>query len=99
MFFSSSPAPRARRALRAPAPTQHQFKTSDGVELLLTRYHGGNKGPVMLIHGLGVSSLIFSIDTIDTNLLEYLVEKGYDVWLLDYRCSIRLQASYAQYTA
>jgi cholesterol oxidase len=99
VFFSSSPTPRARRALRAPAPTQHPFKTSDGVELLLTRYHGGNKGPVMLVHGLGVSSLIFAIDTIDTNLLEYLVEKGYDVWLLDYRSSIRLPASHTQYTA
>lgn len=99
MFFNSSPPPRERRALRAPAPTLHPFKTPDGVELLLTRYHGGDKGPVMLVHGLGVSSLIFAIDTIDTNLLEYLLEKGYDVWLLDYRASIRLPASRLQYTA
>jgi cholesterol oxidase len=66
---------------------------------LLTRYHGGDKGPVMLVHGLGVSSLIYAIDTIDTNLLEYLIEKGYDVWLLDYRASIRLPTSHMQYTA
>jgi len=99
MFFTTSPAPRERRALRAPVPSLHPFKTSDGVELLLTRYHGGNKGPVMLVHGLGVSSLIFAIDTIDTNLLEHLLEKGYDVWMLDYRSSVRLPAARRQYNA
>jgi cholesterol oxidase len=99
MSFSTSPTHLERRSLRAPVPSLHPFKTSDGVELLLTRYHGGNKGPVMLVHGLGVSSLIFTIDAIDTNLLEHLVEKGYDVWLLDYRSSIRLPAARTQYTA
>jgi cholesterol oxidase len=99
MFFSSSMPPRVRRALRVPAPTEHPFKSADDVELLLTRYQGGNKGPVMLVHGLGVGSSIFSIDTIDTNLLEYLVERGYDVWLLDYRSSIHLPAALTQYTA
>ena len=99
MFFSSSTPPRARRALRVPASTQHPFKSADNLDLLLTRYHGGNKGPVMLIHGLGVASSMFSIDTIDTNLLEYLVEHGYDVWLLDYRSSIHLPAALTQYTA
>ena len=66
----------------------HFFKTSDGVELRLTRCQGRTKGPVILIHGLGVSSAIFSIDTIETNLLEYLFAKGYDAWLLDFRASI-----------
>src|SRR5262249_29707240 len=50
-------------------------------------------------HGLGVSSKIFSIDTIETNLLEYLYAAGYDVFLLDYRASIALAASKTQYTA
>jgi cholesterol oxidase len=45
---------------------------------------------------LGVSSLIFSIDTIETNLLEYLFAHGYDVWLLDYRSSIALPAATLQ---
>jgi cholesterol oxidase len=65
----------------------------------LTRYQGGGKGPVILSHGLGVSSLIFSTDTIDTNLLEFLVAHGYDVWLLDYRASIELPASLGQFSA
>jgi cholesterol oxidase len=52
----------------------------------------------MLTHGLGVSSLIFSIDTIETNLLEYLFEAGYDVWLLDYRVSIELNSCWEKFT-
>jgi len=66
------------------------------VPLLLARYQGGSKGPVILCHGLGVSSLIFSLDTIQTNLLEHLYQRGYDVWLLDFRNSIELPASNAQ---
>ena len=71
----------------------HFFPTEDGVELRLTRYQGGSKGPVMLVHGLGVGSTIFSTDTIQTNLPEYLCEHDYDVWLLDFRVSILLPAS------
>jgi cholesterol oxidase len=81
------------------APETHVFNTADGVQLRLTRYRGGVKGPVMLAHGLGVSSLIFSIDTIGTNLLEYLFANGYDVWLLDYRASIALPTSTAPQNA
>ena len=51
---------------------------------------------MILSHGLGVSSLIFSLDTIDTNMLEYLYAHGYDVWLLDFRDSIALPAASAQ---
>ena len=42
--------------------------------IALTRYNGGSKGPVVMFHGAGVSSGIFSLDTIDTNLVEYLVQ-------------------------
>jgi len=91
--FNPDAPPRKKRALRTSAPDVHWFNTSDGVALRLTRYQGGSKGPVILSHGLGVSSLIFSTDTIDTNLTEYLFAHGYDVWLLDYRNSIALAAS------
>jgi cholesterol oxidase len=90
---------RRRRDLRVPAPTIHPFTTADGKRLRLTRYRGGDKGPVILSHGLGVSSRIFSIDTIDTNLLEYLVAAGYDCWLLDYRASIDLDHTREMWTA
>ena len=91
--------PRKRRPLRAPAPETHFFNTSDGVELRLLRYHGGSKGPVILTHGVGVSSLIFRTDTIPTNLVEFLVARGFDVWALDFRSSIELASSNLQSTA
>jgi cholesterol oxidase len=53
----------------------------------------------MLAHGLGVSSRIFTVDTIETNLLEFLVEHGYDAWLLDYRASIDLPSSLSAFSA
>ena len=81
--FEKNAPPRTRRPLRVDPPEVHPFVTSDGVTLRLTRYRGGSKGPVILSHGLGVSSLIFSIDTIDTNMLEFLFARGFDVWLLD----------------
>jgi cholesterol oxidase len=96
--FDPDAPPRKKRALRVAAPEVHDFATPDGAALRLTRYRGGTKGPVMLAHGLGVSSLIFSIDTIETNLLEYLFERGYDVWLLDLRSSILLPAHRQSYT-
>ncbi len=91
--FDPDAPPRKKRPLRVEAPEVHYFTTSDGVNLCLTRYRGGSKGPVMLCHGFGVSSAIFSTDLIDTNLLEYLYGHGYDCWLFDYRCSSALAAS------
>ena len=97
-LFNPDAPPRKKRPLRAPVPELHPFLAPDGVPLLLTRYQGGSKGPVILSHGLGVSSRIFSTDTIDTNLVEFLVAHGYDIWLLDYRASIALPASQQQST-
>ena len=91
--FNPDAPPRKRRALRVGAPVVYSFPAKDGVALRLTRYQGGSKGPVILSHGLGVSSLIFSLDTIETNMLEYLYSHGYDVWLLDFRNSIALPAA------
>jgi cholesterol oxidase len=91
--FKPDAPPREKRALRVDAPQVHFFETTDRVPLRLTRYQGGTRGPVILSHGLGVSSLIFSIDTIETNLVEYLFAAGFDVWLLDYRASIGLPSS------
>lgn len=90
--------PRQRRSLKVDAPEVHWFSTSDGAQLRLTRYQGGSKGPVMLVHCIGVSSLMYSMDTVETNLLEYLFAEGYDVWLLDFRLSIELPDSLAQAT-
>lgn len=95
---------RESRALRVGESEQYAVITDDGVEIMLTRYRPVNatarsKGPVLLAHGLGVSSAIFSTDTIDTNLLEYLLEGDYEVWLLDYRASIALPAAADRFSA
>jgi cholesterol oxidase len=42
---------------------------------------------VLLVHGLGTSSGIFTVDTVETSLAEYLAAQGFDVWLLDGRGS------------
>jgi cholesterol oxidase len=90
---------RKKRELRTGDPEVYWFETGDGLKLRLVRYRGGDKGPVILSHGLGVSSAIFSIDTIGTNLLEFLYAAGYDCWLLDYRASIDLPYADVPWTA
>ena len=65
------------------------------VELKLTRYRGGGKGPLMMWHGMGVSSNYFTLDTIDVNMIEYFCGQNYDVWIVDWRSSNRLVAAAA----
>jgi cholesterol oxidase len=98
-YFDSDAPPRARRTLRAPAPQLTYFNTEDGKTLRLARYHGGDKGPLLLIHGSGVSSRIFSTDLIGTNLVEFLCAAHYDVWLVDLRVSIELPSATERTTA
>ena len=91
--FDPHGIPRKRRELAAPMPVIHELATGDDVDLRLTRYEGGTKGPVLLVHGAGVSSAIFSTDLPEVNLVESLVAEHYDVWLLDFRVSTALAAS------
>jgi len=97
-YYDPDAAPRQQRDLRVNPPEVYQFLTEDQAQLKLTRYKGGNKGPVLLLHGLGVSSRIFSLDTINTNLTEYLYQQQYDVWLLDLRSSIDLPTAKTQFS-
>ncbi len=97
-YYDPSKPVRIKRPLRVSEPAYHFFNTQDGLTLKLTRYQGGTKGPVILSHGLGVASSLFSTDTIDTNLLEFLYANEYDVWLLDYRGSIELSYATQQYS-
>ncbi|MGF6574348.1 cholesterol oxidase [Paraburkholderia sp. GAS333] len=92
-FFDPDAPPRLKRALRAPAPQMFFFDTPDGTKLRLTRYVDPakkNARPVLLIHGSGVSSRMYSTDLIATNLVEYLCAADYDVWLVDLRVSIEM---------
>jgi choline dehydrogenase-like flavoprotein len=73
-----------------PSPEIYTVRTPDGVDLTLTRYRGGSKGPAMLVHGAGVWSGMFMLPTIGENFVDYTVKNGYDTWLLDWRASIKL---------
>ena len=96
--FNPDAPPREHRPLRTGPPDIRYFKTKDDVQLKLTRFQGGKKGPVMLTPGFGTSALAYTLDTTETNLPEFLFERGYDVWVLDYRASPDLASSATQFT-
>jgi cholesterol oxidase len=73
-------------------------EVGDDAWLRLTRYEGGRRGPVLLAPGFGMSAMSFIGGTIETNLTEHLVAKGYDVWLFDYRAGIDLPSSRTPFT-
>jgi cholesterol oxidase len=95
-----------RRTSRPLDVYKHRDKsvvTEDGARIVLTRFSPkqdkvGERGPVMLVPGFGMSSYAFTLDTVAKNLTEYLVEQGYDVWVLDYRASDRSPASWTQFS-
>ena len=98
--FDPNAPPREKRPLKLNdvVPEVHQITAADDTGLMLTRYRGGSKGPIMLVHGVGMSSRKFAIDTIETNLVEYLVDHEFDVWLADWRASVKLPSHKAQST-
>ncbi|WP_426752246.1 alpha/beta fold hydrolase [Myxococcus sp. Y35] len=73
-----------------PSAERHDFPAGDGAPLQLTRYQGGRKGPVLLVHGAGVWSGMFMLPTVRENFVQFLVRHGYDTWLLDWRASVEL---------
>ena len=88
--------PRQHRPLRVPPPSVHAYSSLDGLNLRLTRYAGGSRGPVVISHGQGANPLTFTTDTIDTNCVEYLVAHDFDVWVQEWRGSTLLPTSRAQ---
>ncbi|MEV0720219.1 GMC family oxidoreductase N-terminal domain-containing protein [Asanoa sp. NPDC050611] len=100
--------PVRHRALRIP-PAEPRWCARDGgwrtgdrlgpdAWLRLTRYPGGDRGPVVLAPGFGMSATSFLVDTIETNLVEYLCGQGWDVWLFDYRAGIDLPSARSEFT-
>jgi hypothetical protein len=67
----------------------YPFTSCDGFKCNLWRLQTNKKtpkGPVLLVHGAGVSSNIFNAPN-EKNLLDALSEDGYDVWLENWRGS------------
>ncbi len=73
------------RSLHAPLPETHQVSTADGNVIRVIRYRGGDRGPVVLLHGYSTTEAIFNLDTIEVNLVEALCAAGYDTWLPRWR--------------
>jgi pimeloyl-ACP methyl ester carboxylesterase len=68
------------------------FTAGDGFACNLIHVTGErppHRGPVMLVHGAGVRANIFR-PRVGTDLVQMLVEHGYDVWLENWRASIDL---------
>jgi pimeloyl-ACP methyl ester carboxylesterase len=66
------------------------FTTADGVQLHVIHVKGPErptKGPVLLVHGVGVRTEIWRPPTPRT-LVEALVDDGYDVWMETWRASM-----------
>jgi len=70
----------------------------DDAFLRLTRYRAGDKGPLIMATGFGMSSHSFLASTIEQNLTEFLYDAGYDIWLFDYRAGIDLPSSRTEFT-
>ncbi|HJQ68623.1 MAG TPA: alpha/beta fold hydrolase [Blastocatellia bacterium] len=69
------------------------FTAGDGFQLNLINVRGqepGSKGPVVLVHGAGVRANLFRAPA-RTTIVDYLIQNGYDVWLLNWRASIEFE--------
>lgn len=69
-----------------------KFSSRDGFACNLKHVMNSShtsRGPVLLVHGAGVSADIFNPPT-KKNLIAMLMEEGYDVWLENWRASIDL---------
>ncbi|MEO5902498.1 MAG: alpha/beta fold hydrolase [Gemmatimonadaceae bacterium] len=98
VLFDPDAPDRFHRRLRLDHKEEHTLTANDGMKIRLTRYKGGDRGPVMLVPGFGTSTTAFRLDTIDTNLAEFLYANDYDVWLLDYRGSCNNPEGPTQFT-
>ncbi|MBX7500620.1 GMC family oxidoreductase N-terminal domain-containing protein [Qipengyuania sp. YG27] len=86
-FAGKEAAKLVARDLHLPPAERHVVPTGDGVNIGLTRYRGGSRGPLVLAPGFSVRASSFATPTVEENLAESLVARGYDVWLFDYRAS------------
>jgi alpha-beta hydrolase superfamily lysophospholipase len=105
MIFKTTPAPRRPlrpvRSSTALRPLRHRLdcarveeiplRAADGVRLSLTRVDSGDSGrpAVLLLHGHSASADMFLLPE-TRNLVDSLLDDGYEPWLLDWRGSCRL---------
>jgi cholesterol oxidase len=87
--YPNKPFPVAKTFYHKGRPEREEWviTAEDSVKSKLFRYKGGRKGPLLLIHGAAMSHEMWSTNLVKHNLLDYLLEQGYDVFLNDYRLS------------
>lgn len=69
--------------------TSHYFSTEDKLGLSMFRYvREPSEDVVMIVHGLTTSTDMFIMPE-HMNLVQWLLDRGYEVWTLDYRMSNR----------
>jgi cholesterol oxidase len=98
---ATRPALRRVRTTTALRPLHHRldpakveeipFRAGDGVRLGLTRVDPGERGrpAVLLLHGHTASADMFLLPE-TRNMVDVLLDEGYEPWLLDWRGSCRL---------
>ncbi len=87
-----------RRALKCPPLQRIEFAAGDGSPLLLHHTSGGTRGPVIIAPGTAMTALTYCFDGVPQNLVEFLVEQGFDIWLFDWRTSPLLPRHERPYT-
>lgn len=87
-----------RRELQFPPLERFDFAAADGAGLCLHHTSGGTRGPVVMSPGTAMTALSYCIDSVPCNLAEFLVAKGFDLWLFDWRTSPLLAAHEEPYT-
>jgi len=87
-----------RRELASPPLERIDFAAGDGSALCLHHTSGGNRGPVLMTPGTAMTALTYCLDTVPQNIVEFLVEQGFDIWLFDWRTSPLLDAHKRPYT-
>jgi cholesterol oxidase len=101
--IGDAPYPRVPRNPRVRQRAKIDVNTSDGVVIQLTRYIGEAAGPnllgpVLLVPGFTTVASSFNTPTVETNLVQYLCDAGFDVWLLDYRASPAFTPAWGAFT-
>ncbi len=76
-------APETDAVDTCPLATNTWLETADGATVAL-HHHPGRGSPVLLVHGIASNHRFWDLDA-EHSLARWLVDRGYDVWLLDLR--------------
>lgn len=80
------PVPREDLAFLEAADSRvESFQADDGVTLRLKRYANEGAQPILMAHGFTGNGLEFDLPHPRHNLARFLYERGYDVWISNFR--------------